>query len=267
MLEQLNNYNIKLEKNPNHNVNISPWPILISFSILQLVLSLLYYINTSNYYLFVFSLLQFSFYLLNWFFSIIVEATFEGNHTLIIQKNIRFAMLLFIMSEIMFFFSFLISFFYYSIVPSIWIGCIWPPIGIQIIDPYSLPLFNTAILLSSGISITYAHSMIVLGDYLKLNLALIITIFLGLLFLFIQYFEYNYSQFSIEDSVYGSIFYLLTGFHGLHVLIGLLFLVICFYRSWNYHFTREHHVGLECAIWYWHFVDIVWFLLYIFLYY
>jgi len=266
MRQKLYKYNIKSEKNPNHNVDPSPWPILVSFSILQLVLSLIYYFSTSNYYLFLFSLLQFSFYLLNWFFSVVIESTFEGNHTMIIQKNIHLAMLLFITTEIVFFASFFASFFYYSMFPSIWIGCTWPPVGIQIIDPFSLPLFNTVILLSSGISITYAHSMIIDGDYLKLNSALLITISLGILFLFVQYFEYNYSQFSIEDSVYGSTFYLLTGFHGLHVLVGLLFLIICFYRALNYHFTQEQHVGLECAIWYWHFVDIVWFFLYLFLY-
>jgi len=259
-------YNFKAEQSPNHVVDPSPWPLLTALSIFQLVLSLVYYMETGKYFILFISIIQLIFYLGNWFINIVIEATFEGNHTLIIQQNIKFAMILFTISEVMFFFGFFWSFFYFSLSPSIWIGCAWPPLGITPIDCFGLPLANTILLLSSGISLTYAHKMILTGKLHSFNFAMLITIIYGFIFLVIQYFEYNYAQFSISDSVYGSIFYLLTGFHGLHVLIGLIFLIICLYRGANYHFTIEHHVGFECAAWYWHFVDVVWLFLYIFVY-
>jgi heme/copper-type cytochrome/quinol oxidase subunit 3 len=198
-----------------------------------------------------------------------------------VQKGLRLGFILFIISEIMFFFSFFWAFFHSSVSPSIWIGAVWPPIGIQTINPWALPLLNTIILLSSGITVTWAHKAILCpgyivnipeGEIIRQNyrkvviMGLVSTILLGLFFTNIQLFEYKHANFSINDGIYGSVFYLLTGFHGFHVLIGTIFLFICLLRHIAYHFTSDHHLGLEMAIWYWHFVDIVWIFLFIFVY-
>jgi len=157
-------------------------------------------------------------------------------------------MVLFIISESMFFVSFFGSFFYlatglpYSIIP---------------LNPLQLPLINTIILVSSGISVTVAHIAIKHGLRSRVIEGLFITIILGLIFTCIQYYEYRVAPFSINDHAYGSLFYICTGFHGIHVIVGTLFLFVCFIRQIFYHFTRTQHVGLDCAVWYWHFVDVV----------
>ena len=253
-------------KNINHLVDPSPWPILVSATVCQLLLSLLYYFETAQKWALILSLIQFSFFLWQWVYNIIVESTYEGMHTKRIQKSILLGMCFFILSEIMLFFSFFWAFFSFSLAPSIWIGCVWPPAGIQLVNPYSLPLLNTVLLLSSGVSVTCAHRLLLVGKFYQFNLALFLTIIYGFVFLCTQYFEYNYTQFTISDSVYGSIFYLLTGFHGLHVFIGLIFLSLCLYNSMKKNFTREHHILFICSAWYWHFVDVVWLFLYIFVY-
>jgi len=226
-----------------------------------------------------------------WFYDIVVEATFLGYHTRRVLNGLRFGMVLFIVSEIMFFFSFFWAFFHSSVSPSIWIGCIWPPLGIQVINPWGLPLLNTVILLSSGVTVTWAHRSIVEGDDddEEINssvvvdsstgekkvlltqresslIALAITIFYGILFTILQMYEYMTSKFTIADGIYGSTFFVTTGFHGLHVIIGTIFLIVCLIRHFFYHFTVEYHFGLEACIWYWHFVDVVWLFLFSFIY-
>ena len=196
-----------------------------------------------------------------WFSDIIIESTFEGNHTIKVQQGVRFGMCLFIVSEIMFFFSFFWSFFHCSLSPSIGIGCIWPPVGILTLDPWGLPLWNTIILLSSGVTITYAHKALICGDRYYTTI-----VCYGLIFTLIQAYEYNIAPFSMNDGVFGSLFFILTGFHGLHVLVGSIFLMVCLYRQVSYHFLTNQHVGFECAAWYWHFVDVVWLGLFILVY-
>jgi len=171
-------------------------------------------------------------------------------------------MVLFIVSEIMFFFSFFWAFFHFSLAPSIWIGGVWPPKDFPVLNPWLLPLFNSVILVSSGVSVTWAHRAIVNGNRSDVIIGLIITICWGVLFTGCQYIEYIDAPFSIRDNVYGSIFFLLTGFHGAHVLIGTAFLFVCLIRHINYHFLDTQHIGLEAAIWYWHFVDVVWLFLF-----
>lgn len=252
--------------NVNHIVDYSPWPILTAVTICQLLLSLLHYMEFMQTWPLIWSVIQFGFFFWQWMYNIIIEATFEGMHTKIIQKNILTGMVLFIISEVMFFFSFFWALFSFSLSPSVFIGCVWPPVGIQIVSPYGLPLLNTVLLLSSGVSITSAHRLLLAGKKDHFNVMLFITILYGFLFLCVQYYEYNHAQFTISDSVYGSIFYVLTGFHGSHVLVGLIFLCVCMYNSLQDHYTVEHHVSFECATWYWHFVDVVWLFLYLFLY-
>jgi len=178
----------------------------------------------------------------------------------------RMGMVLFIVSEIMFFFAFFWAFFYSSIDATAEIGSVWPPAGLEVPHFLSIPLLNTLILLLSGATITISHKRTVMG-HRKMSLDyLFITFYLGIFFLFLQYFEYSISTFSISDSVYGCCFYMATGFHGLHVFVGASFILASLYRMSLYHFTRDGHFGYEACIWYWHFVDVVWVFLYFFVY-
>lgn len=151
-----------------------------------------------------------------------------------------------------YFFSFFWGFFHCSLSPAISIGCVWPPIGIDPLDPWGLPLLNTVILLSSGVTITWTHRAILSGHRHQVTISLIATIAYGFLFSLIQFYEYNVAPFCINDSIYGTLFFVLTGFHGLHIIVGSIILVVCLIRHINYHFTTTQHVGLECGIWYWH---------------
>lgn len=249
-------------------VDISPWPLMTSISVLNLALSFVSYFHFFKYgvYEFLFSFLVVCFYLVRWFSDIVIESTYEGYHTFKVQQGIRLAMCLFIVSELMFFFSFFWSFFHCSLSPAIAIGYVWPPLSIVSLDPWGLPLLNTIILLSSGITVTCCHKAILAGERSATANGLLITILYGILFTFIQAYEYNIAPFSINDSVFGSLFFMLTGFHGFHVLIGTIFLAVCLYRQINYHFIRRQHVGLEAGIWYWHFVDVVWLFLFVVVY-
>lgn len=256
------------EQHANHIVDPSPWPIMTSVAILQQLTGLVLYfhffqLGTVFSFLFVVSL---PICLYGWFMDVITEGTVEGNHTRAVQQNINLGMLLFIASEVMFFFAFFFAFFHYSLSPSIWIGAIWPPYGVEIVDTFGLPLLNTFILLSSGISVTLSHKSLVISDLEYTTLGLIFTVVYGLVFTWAQLYEYNYTGFSINDSVFGSIFFLCTGFHGFHVLIGSTFLIICLIRNLFSHFTSNHHIGFLCAAYYWHFVDVVWLFLWVYLY-
>ena len=177
-----------------------------------------------------------------------------------------YGMLLFIVSEVMFFFAFFWAFFHSSVNPSIFIGGVWPPAYIVTLDPWKIPLLNTILLLSSGASVTWAHHAIVLGSKYQGCVALIVTIILASIFSGLQGFEYVTAPFSISDGIYGSCFYMLTGFHGFHVIVGTIFLAVGLLRLYLNHFTRQHHFGFEAAAWYWHFVDVVWLFLFITVY-
>jgi cytochrome c oxidase subunit 3 len=262
----------KSEEHPFHLVDFSPWPFLLSIFILLTIVNGVAYMHNDRlleafaFYKFFFFLMFSVLILCFWFRDIIREATFEGHHTMAVQRGIRLGMILFIISEIMFFFSFFWAFFHSSLVPAIQIGCVWPPKGIKTFNTWGVPFLNTIILLSSGATITVVHYAILSKLRNSANNYLIITIFYGVIFTFFQAYEYISAPFDISDGIFGSTFYLLTGFHGFHVLIGTIFLIVCLYRQLMYHFTRTSHVGFECAAWYWHFVDIVWIILFICLY-
>lgn len=279
---RINNFFLLKNKHqhPFHLVNSSLWPISLSFSLLNFFLILIAYFNyfalasvtwdlvfiSWTIYSPIFYFLIFIFFFTQWMLDIIRESTFEGYHTFAVQLGLYYGMILFIISEIMFFFSFFWAFFHTSLSPNIYIGYIWPPLYINTLDPFSLPLWNTVILLSSGVTITYAHKSILVGDrYTSLD-GLIWTILYGIIFTFIQGYEYCFSSYSINDGIFGSLFFLLTGFHGIHVLIGTLFLIVCFFRQLEYHFTRQHHLGLEVSILYWHMVDLIWLFLFVCVY-
>jgi len=201
-----------------------------------------------------------------WWRDIIREATFEGQHTEKVQQGMRMGMILFIASEVMFFFGFFWAFFHAALVPVQEIGCVWPPKGIEVLSAWEVPSLNTLILLTSGATCTWTHHAIV-GRYRRGSIqALFLTLGLALFFTNFQVFEYLHASFTMSDSIYGSSFFMTTGFHGFHVQIGTLFLGICLIRVIEHHFTREHHFGFEAGAWYWHFVDVVWLFLFVVVY-
>jgi cytochrome c oxidase subunit 3 len=193
-----------------------------------------------------------------WWGDVINEATLQGCHTKNVQFGLRLGMVLFIISEVMFFFAFFWAFFHSSIAPSVEIGACWPPVGIKTLDTYGIPLTNTFVLLTSGASVTWAHHALVKNKYEEVRYSLIITILYAFFFTSLQFNEYLEAHFAINDSVYGSTFYLITGFHGFHVIIGTIFICVCYFRHCLVHYTAKRHIGFEMAIWYWHFVDVIW---------
>ena len=201
-----------------------------------------------------------------WLRDVIREGTYQGHHTKATVTGLKIGFLLFIVSEVLFFVSFFWAFFHSSLSPAVEIGVMWPPLGIDPLNPFSVPLLNTAILLSSGATVTWAHHSIVGGNKEEAIKGLTLTVILGLIFTVLQAFEYVEAPFCIADSVYGSTFFVATGFHGFHVIIGTIFLFICLIRLSKSHFTRSHHFGFEAASWYWHFVDVVWLFLYVCIY-
>ncbi len=248
-----------------HLVDPSPWPILGAFAAFITtfgsVLKMHGYISGNFLYQwgFIFLLLIAGF----WWNNIIREGTIEGQHTAKVKKGLMLGMLLFILSEVMFFFAFFFAFFYVSLNPSYALGGVWPPFLFETLNAFEVPFLNTLILLTSGATITVAHEAIIGGSKTNAVLALIATIFLATIFTGLQALEYLTAPFNISDSVYGSTFYLATGFHGFHVFIGTLFILVCLIRLYFNHFTSEHHCGFEAAAWYWHFVDVVWLFLFI----
>jgi cytochrome c oxidase subunit 3 len=174
--------------------------------------------------------------------------------------------ILFIVSEVLFFISFFWAFFHSRLAPSVEIGITWPPKNIIPFNPFQIPLLNTIILLSSGISVTWAHHRLIENNHTQTIKGLAVTVILGLYFSTLQAFEYIEAPFTFADSVYGSTFYIATGFHGLHVIVGTRFLSVCLYRLLRFQFSHKHHFGFEAAAWYWHFVDVVWLFLFITIY-
>lgn len=253
---------------PSHLVDVNPWPILTAFAAFSTVICL-----TSYFHGYAQSLSsKFSFYVLiytvtNWWVDVIREGVLEGQHTFSVQAGIKKGFILFICSEVMFFFAFFWAFFHSSFNPDLAIGGIWPPVFLTTLNVWSLPCLNTILLVSSGVAITAAHSFIYAGRLDDLIETLVITSVLGNIFSAFQLFEYYTLPFSISDSVYSACFYIATGFHGVHVAIGGLFIMVSMYRIYyTFTFTRTHHIGFESAILYWHFVDIVWLFLFVAIY-
>ena len=201
-----------------------------------------------------------------WWRDIIREAVLEEQHSFIVQKGLRLGMILFIVSEIMFFFAFFWAFFHSSLAPTFNIGGVWPPVFITAIKTLGIPLTNSFLLLSSGATVTWSHHAIIVRAKKQALVGLLLTLILAILFTGVQAFEYFEAPFNISDSVFGSCFYLATGFHGAHVFIGTIALLVSMVRIILNHFTNSHHFGFESAIWYWHFVDFVCLFLFITIY-
>lgn len=257
-----------LQKHPFHLVDPSPWPFLSSCAVFTTTVGAVMYMHMYMYGGWVLTLgfLGILYSMFVWWRDVIREATYQGHHTLAVQTSMRYGMLLFIVSEVMFFLAFFWAFFNASLAPSIELGSVWPPQGIEALNPWEVPFLNTLLLLSSGASVTWAHHAILAGAHTQATQSLILTLILAFLFTGLQGVEYLEAPFTISDSVYGSTFYLATGFHGFHVLVGSLFLAVCLGRHLQGHFTKAHHFGFEAAAWYWHFVDVVWLGLFIVVY-
>ena len=204
--------------------------------------------------------------IIQWWRDIRREGTIQGLHTSIVELGLRWGIALFIISEIFFFLRFFWAFFHRRLSPNIEIGSIWPPFGIKVFNPFQVPLLNTVILLSSGIRVTWAHHSLLIGNYSQTKIGLGVTILLGIYFSILQILEYFEASFTFADRIYGSTFFIATGFHGLHVIIGTLFLIVILMRHIKWEFRKDHHFGFEAAAWYWHFVDVVWLFLYIIIY-
>jgi len=255
-----------MTKHPFHLVSSSPWPLLASSSALFFVCGLLSSWSSRSPLLLLLALAMLTLTLVGWWSSVIFESTHFGCHTLRVQSGLRLGILLFIISEIFFFLSFFWAYLHCSLSPSVEIGSVWPPSGLVSLSAFHLPLLSTIVLLTSGATITWSHSALQSGLSSSSNVSLLLTILLGLFFTMLQCTEYYLSSFCISDGSYGSCFYLATGFHGLHVFFGTLFLLTCFFRSLSCHFSPGRHLGFVFACWYWHFVDVIWILLFLIVY-
>jgi len=253
-------------RQPFHLVEFSPWPLTGSIGALILTIGLTSWFHGYSISCLLLGLFIIALTILQWWRDVIRERTFQGHHTFKVIKGLRWGIILFITSEILFFFAFFWAFFHRSLAPSPELGCNWPPTGIYALNPFAIPLLNTAVLLASGVTVTWAHHRIIESDFNNSLQGLSLTIILGIYFTFLQATEYLETSFSIADRVYGSTFFVATGFHGLHVLIGSSFLFICLLRAWLHQYSNTHHFGFEAAAWYWHFVDVVWIFLYLCIY-
>ncbi|MEQ8655024.1 MAG: cytochrome c oxidase subunit 3 [Kiloniellales bacterium] len=261
-------------KHPYHLVNPSVWPLvgaaaggIITFG------GVLWMHGYESWSFFLGALLVIG-TMFFWWRDVIRESIVEKVHTPVVQIGLRYGMLLFITSEVMFFVAFFWAYFDPALFPNEAIqatrvevlGGVWPPEGVLTFDPFAVPFLNTLILLLSGCTVTWAHHALLVGDRRNLIRGLTLTVILGAMFTGFQIYEYNVAAFSFDQDVYSSVFFMATGFHGFHVLVGTTFLLVCLLRARAGHFTREKHNGFEAAVWYWHFVDVVWLFLFVCVY-
>lgn len=208
--------------------------------------------------------------MLIWWVAVVQEGE-EGDHTPVVRIGLQYGVILFIMSEVMFFLAWFWAFFKFALYPmgpdSPLKDGVWPPEGIVTFDPWHLPFINTLVLLLSGVAVTWAHHAFAHeGDRKTAIRGLTVAVVLGVFFSLLQAYEYSHAAFGLSDTVYGGVFYMATGFHGFHVIIGTIFLLVCLIRLIRGQMSKEQHVGLETAAWYWHFVDVVWLFLFFAIY-
>jgi cytochrome c oxidase subunit 3 len=252
-----------------HLVNPSPWPIVGSISTFVLAIGGLMWMKHVTPWVFFIGLAGVLYTMYAWWSDVIKESH-EGDHTPVVQMHMRYGMLLFIASEVMFFvawfWAYFDSFFRHDDAEQFGrvaaTGGTWPPMGVELFDPFHLPLFNTLLLLTSGTTVTWAHHALLHGDRKGLKWGLILTIVLGAIFSCVQAIEYTQAGFAFSGNMYGATFFMATGFHGFHVFVGTIFLLICLIRAMRNDLTVKHHLGFEFAAWYWHFVDVVWLFLF-----
>nr|ALO70333.1 cytochrome c oxidase subunit 3 [Atheta sp. 2 EF-2015] len=254
------------KNHPFHLVDVSPWPLMGALGAMITMIGIIKWFHMFTNTLFLLGMLITMMIMYQWWRDISREGTYQGLHTYTVTMGLRWGMILFITSEVFFFVSFFWGFFHSSLAPTIELGMMWPPKGIETFNPMQIPLLNTLILLTSGLTVTWAHHSMMENNYNQTTQGLFLTVLLGIYFSILQGYEYMEASFTISDAIYGSSFYMATGFHGIHVIIGTTFLLVCLVRHLNNHFSSIHHFGFEAAAWYWHFVDVVWLFLYISIY-
>lgn len=257
---------------PYHLVAPSPWPVVGAFAALVLAVGGIMGMHAIDHWPYVLGAgtLLVAATMLLWWRDVVREAEVEGHHTPTVQLGLRYGMALFIASEVMFFAAWFWAFFDASLFAgeaaqesrAAFTGGVWPPTGVEVFDPFHLPLLNTIILLTSGATVTWAHHALREDNRSHLVLGLLLTVVLGVSFTAVQAYEYAHAPFGFADGIYSSTFFMATGFHGAHVIIGSVFLVVCLFRAMAGHFRPDHHFGFEAAAWYWHFVDVVWLFLF-----
>ena len=256
-----------------HLVNPSPWPAVGGASAFILAIGAVSWMHGGHWAVMALGFALVFYTMFMWWRDVINEAH-AGDHTPVVSLHLRYGMIMFIASEVMFFVAWFWAFFDASLFADEAIQAsrvavtegVWPPKGTAIFDPWHLPLVNTLILLTSGTTVTWAHHALLNNDRQGLKWGLIATVALGTLFTCVQAYEYAHAAFAFSrdngGNIYGSTFFMATGFHGFHVLIGTIFLLVCLFRALKGHFTPQQHFGFEAAAWYWHFVDVVWLFLF-----
>jgi cytochrome c oxidase subunit 3 len=270
-----------------HLVNPSPWPAIGATSAFVTAVGAILWMHHTVAYAWIIlgvGAIGIAYTMIGWWRDVINEAEFLGDHTAVVQISHRYGMILFIASEVMFFVAWFWAYFNTALFPSeardfvrdILLGCgfganinagcpvpgVWPPHGIQTFDAWHLPLLNTLILLTSGTTVTWAHHALLENNRKGLVWGLACTIALGLTFTCVQGWEYAHAAFHYSGNIYGATFFMATGFHGAHVIIGSIFLIVCLFRALAGQFTPTQHLGFEFCAWYWHFVDVVWLFLF-----
>ena len=263
-------------KQPYHLVDPSPWPIIGAAGGGLLLTGIVFAAHWGNYLVLAAGAALVIFTMVVWWRDVLRESRTKGLHSPIVRLGLRYGMTLFIGSEVMFFVGFFWAFFHFALYPSHVlhpydvheaVNAVWPPPGIHTFDPFSKPLLNTMILLLSGCTVTWAHHSLLEGDRKHLIMGLGLTVLLGMSFTALQASEYASAPFKFAGGgIYPSVFFLATGFHGFHVIVGTTFLIVCWFRARAGQFTPERHFGFEAAAWYWHFVDVVWLFLFVFIY-
>lgn len=249
-----------------HLVDDSPWPLLIAFTGIFLTSRFLSLFYLKQIWILILRLRLITLICYQWWRDVRREGSYLGLHSMGVELGLRSGIVLFIISEIFFFVRFFWAFFHRRLRADATLGGSWPPIGIKTFDAFGIPLLNTLVLLSSGVRVTWSHHSLIESNHRARIKSLLMTVFLGVYFTGLQGIEYLEASFSFSDRVYGSTFFLATGFHGLHVIVGTSFLLVCLFRLSNNLFSYKHHLGFEIAAWYWHFVDVVWLFLYVFIY-
>ncbi len=257
-------------KQPYHLVDPSPWPLVGALGGALTLFGIVIAAHFHNYLPLSVGVVVVLFTMFVWWRDVLKESSTAGLHTTIVRLGLRYGMIMFIASEVMFFVAFFWAYFHFSLFPQHVLGTetpMWPPKGTLTFNPWDLPLLNTMILLLSGTTVTWAHHALLEGDRKGLVTGLALTVFLGICFTICQAIEYSHAPFHFYGGgIYSSVFFLATGFHGFHVIIGTCFLAVCLFRAIGGGFTPQRHFGFEAAAWYWHFVDVVWLFLFVCIY-
>lgn len=255
------------QSHPFHLVQPSPWPLTTSIGLCIMAMGGVIYFSGLGSLVLIIGFVVTAMTSALWWRDCIREGTLQGNHTKGVRRGLNIGFILFVVSEVFFFFSIFWAYFHCSLSPSVELGGMWPPVGIEALNIWELPLLNTVILLSSGATVTTAHHGLIYGERRIVILSLIATLTLAVLFILCQGYEYYNAPFTFSDGAYGSTFFFATGFHGLHVIIGTIFLLVALNRIYKYELTDKHHEGFQVSILYWHFVDVVWLFLFLTIYY